>query len=70
MRQPISEDEKKWRAESDARCIAEAEAIKKDSARMAAAANAAKGMAEEQMDMAKTMAKVASWPLDYSENKM
>lgn len=46
-------DDKKWRAESDARTIAEAAAIKKDPKRWKAAKTAAKGLAKQQEDQAK-----------------
>ncbi len=52
-------EDKKWQAECDARTLAEAEAIKKDAARLKAAAKAAEGMKDEKMDEAKAMAKIA-----------
>ncbi|HBR34522.1 MAG TPA: hypothetical protein DD734_07805 [Firmicutes bacterium] len=55
----ISADEKRWRAESDARALAEANVITGDSARLKAAQAAAKRMAEEQVKQAKSMQKVA-----------
>ncbi len=55
----ISADDKKWRAESDARTLADAEAIKADKARFSAAQAAAKRMLEEQETKAMAMHKVA-----------
>ncbi len=56
---PISADEKRWRAEEDARVLAEAEKIKTDQPRLDAAQTAAKRMAEEEAERAKAMRKVA-----------
>lgn len=55
----ISADEKRWRAESDARALAEANIIQSDSARLKAAQAAAKRMAAEQMKHASAIQKVA-----------
>jgi hypothetical protein len=44
----VSADEKRWRAESDARTIAEAKVIMGDPGRMKAAATAAKKMVEDK----------------------
>lgn len=52
-------DERRWRAEDDARTLAEAERIKEDAARMTAAKEAAKRMADEEMERTKAMRKVA-----------
>lgn len=57
--QPISADEKKWRAQDDARMLAEAEQIKQDQTRLDAARQAAKEMADEETERAKAMRKVA-----------
>jgi len=54
---PMSE--KKWRAESDARALIEAEAIKQDSTRMKAAKTAAKRMASEKEKEVKAAKKIA-----------
>ncbi len=59
MSVPISADEKRWRAESDARTLAEAERIKNDRPRLDSAQAAAKRMAEEEAEAAKAMRKVA-----------
>jgi hypothetical protein len=56
----MSAEEKRWRAEEDARTLAEAEMIKKDSARLKSAQQAAAKMAKEAADRAAGMRKVAS----------
>ena len=56
---PITADDRRWRAESDARALAESTKIQKDPARMKAAVEAAKRMAEEQRDDAAAMSNVA-----------
>lgn len=55
----LSADEKAWQTESDARTLAEAEAIKADSSRKKAAATAAKAMAEKEAVEARAMKKIA-----------
>lgn len=55
---PMSVQDKKWRAESDARTLAEAEAIRTDRARMRAAATEAKRVANAKMAEAKAMKKI------------
>lgn len=55
----LSADDKKWRAESDARTLAEAETITKDEARLKEAQSAAKRLAEESETEAESMATVA-----------
>ena len=57
---PISAEDKRWRAEADAHTLAEAEAIKRDPARLKAAQKAAKTMAKEAEDKALGMRTVAS----------
>lgn len=59
----LNAEEKRWRAQEDARTLAEAENIKLDDKRMSAAKDAAKRIAEEEMDRAKAMNKVASGKL-------
>ena len=54
---PISE--KDWRAKEDARTLANAKVIMTDKARLKAAANAAKEIAECRMEEAKAMRSVA-----------
>lgn len=56
----ISADEKRWRAESDARVLAEAKVIEKDKERMASATAAAQRMADEQSKEAAAMRGVAN----------
>lgn len=55
----ISADEKRWRAESDARALAEANVISTDPTRLKAAQTAAKRIAAEQMKQASAIQKVA-----------
>ncbi len=55
----LAQDEKRWRAESDARTLAEAEQIKQDEPRLTEAQQAAKRMADEEAERAKAMRKVA-----------
>lgn len=55
----LAQDEKRWRAESDARTLAEAETIKQDEKRLSDAQVAAKRMAEEEAERLKAMRKVA-----------
>ena len=64
---PMSDEDKKWQAESDARNIAESAAIKADQHRYAAAQEAAKRMAEEEEAKAKALKELGEgdWPLDY-----
>lgn len=51
--------EKDYMAQDDARTLARAAAIKKDKPRLKKAVGAAKGMAEEEMSEARSMAKIA-----------
>lgn len=60
MDQAITADEKRWRAESDAHTLAEADIIRNDKERLEAATEAAKKMAEEQLQRAASMKHVAS----------
>ena len=55
----LSEDDKKWKAKSDARSLAEAEVISKDPERLKAAVQAAKELAGEQREEADSMESVA-----------
>lgn len=57
---PSSPDEKRWRAEEDARNLAETERIKEDPDRLAAAKAMAKIIAEEDSKRTAAMRKVAS----------
>lgn len=56
---PMTAEDKKWQADSDARTLAEAKVIEKDPARMKIAMNAAKKMAKDRMDEANAMKAVA-----------
>ena len=56
---PLSAEDKKYKAESDARSLAEAEEIKGDKARFDAAQEAAKYLAEEKKEEANAMDSVA-----------
>lgn len=57
--EPVTDEEKKWRAESDARTLAEAEVIKNDEQRLKLAKEVAKKMAEKAQDEAHSMKTVA-----------
>lgn len=57
---PVALSEDKWRAESDARTLAEAEVIKADSKRFKAAQKAAKEMARSKKVEADSMMQIAS----------
>lgn len=59
MDYPITADERRWRAESDARTLAEAKVIEKDQKRLADARAAAQRMADEQAKEAQAMRTVA-----------
>lgn len=59
MNAAIPMQERKWRAESDARIMMEHKQIMADPARCKAAVKAARGMAAEQMANAKAMNAVA-----------
>lgn len=56
---PISAEEKRWRAQDDARTLAQARVIQGDAERLAAAKAEAQRMAEEQLKEAAAMAGVA-----------
>ena len=62
---PTTEDN--WEAESDARTLAEADVIRKDSARRIAAEKAAVDMAKRKKEEAASLAKIAKGGLDYSK---
>lgn len=51
--------DKKWEAESDARTLADADTIKKDSSRLKAATGAAKRMAGEEKAKMDSLRKIA-----------
>lgn len=54
----ISAEDARWRAESDARTMAEYEAIMSDSKRKSAAVKAARGLAKDLNDRASAMTRV------------
>jgi len=58
--EPMTEDEKRWQAESDARTLANSDVIKADPDRLQAAGTAAEKMAEDELQEAIAMKKVAS----------
>ncbi len=55
----MSAEDRKWKAENDARTLADAEAIKIDRSRMTAARQAARRMAKEEQERATAMKKIA-----------
>lgn len=57
---PLTVEEKRWQAESDARTLANAKVITNDPARLQAATNAAQQMADEQSKEAKAMRNVSN----------
>jgi len=63
----MSADDRRWQAESDARTLAEAEEINSDEARIKAAAEAAKAMAEEKQKEAHDMQTVAKRSLKFDK---
>lgn len=56
----LSNEEKKWRAQEDARTLAEAETIKQDKTRVNAAKKEAVRMAKEAEDRMKAMKKIGN----------
>lgn len=56
----ISKEDADWRAEDDARTLAQAEAIKADKKRMSAAAKKARAIAKERAQEAAAMKKIAA----------
>jgi len=61
-RQPtISTEQRKWRAQDDARTLAEAAVIKVDKVRLTAAVKEAKVMAKDQKEQATALSKVAGY---------
>ena len=60
-----TKEEKKWEAESDARTIAEAEAIKGDPERIKAAQKAAKEMSEEKQREADALRSLSKGNMHY-----
>lgn len=62
--QPMTADDKRWRAESDANTLAEAQVIAGDPERMAAAKTAAKHIADERSEQLQGLRKVAAKKAD------
>lgn len=60
MGQTLTAEQKRWRAESDAECMARYEEIMNDSKRRSAAVNYAKQRAAELTKSANAMARAAS----------
>ena len=58
-----------WEAKSDARTLAEADVIRKDTTRRRAAEQAAKDMLKEKQDEAAALSKVAKGQLTYPPPK-
>jgi hypothetical protein len=56
----LTKEDKRWRAEDDARTLASANVILEDKPRLSLAKKAAVRMAEEERDRAKAMTKVAT----------
>jgi len=57
---PMSADDKRWRAEEDARILADAKRIESEPGRLEAATTAAKRMADEEAERTKALRQVAS----------
>jgi hypothetical protein len=56
----MTAEDKKWQAQMDARTLAEAETVKGDEERLTAATTVAQEMAEEQIQEALSMKRVAN----------
>ena len=59
MATSLTKEDKRWRAQNDARTLAEAETILGDKNRRSAAASEAKKMAKEVVKQVKTLNKIA-----------
>ena len=57
---PMTEEDKKWQAQMDANTLAESNVIKEDPDRLAAAGIVAQEMAEEKLQEALAMKRVAA----------
>ena len=64
---PVTADEKRWEAESDARTLSEAQIIAGDDRRMSAAKIAADRLAEEERERAKALDNV---PVFFNDAKL
>ena len=69
MAETISNDEKEWRAENDARVLVEADVIRNDPERLKAAQEKAKKLVEEKKRESEAMARVAEGQFDYPSMK-
>jgi hypothetical protein len=65
----LSNDEKKWQAQDDARALAQAEEIKMDSARLKRAKDEAKKIAADDIKRAQAMKKVAGQKIGSAPKK-
>lgn len=65
----MSAEEKRWRAQADARCLADAEEIKKDDKRLKAAQEAAEEMEEATRAQAENLSAVAKWKKDQAKKE-
>jgi len=65
----MTPQDKKWRAEDDARILADSDVIKKDRTRLSAAIKAAKTMAKEQKERSTAMTKVAGMKVNVRGRK-
>lgn len=65
----IAKQEEQWQAESDARTIMEAEAIKADEKRFNKAVAAAKKMKAEEEEKMKALEQLANSKMDYPSMK-
>jgi len=70
MSRAVDADEKRWKAESDALTLAEAEQIKADTRRSAAARKAAMKMADDAKERANSFSKIASKPTTKSNTRI
>lgn len=70
MAQPkLTANDKKWMAQDDARTLAQAEAIKADPKRVAAAKKEAANMVKEQEQRTKALKTVANKPVKQTSKK-
>lgn len=69
MANSVTKQEEDWEAESDARTIMEAEAIKADEKRFNKAVAAAKKMKEEEAEKMKALEQLANAKIEYPSMK-
>lgn len=67
MASSVTKQEEQWQAESDARTIMEAEAIKADEKRFNKAVAAAKKMKDEEEEKIKALKQLANANMNYSK---